>query len=326
MLIPEDFVYPICRQLQIMENHCPKHWDFWAAWFLGNTCPLKDFGRPTLHGDKTMHAALGEGSCAHLQVKHCTWVAYLIYFIIGIADSAVDPPMQSKVHKLQQLPLLVPNHVTSTVSLQTWASCLHCPVNITGFLWMNLGRFWLDLAMLPVVFAVACILAVHGELSPLERAVRSGDAKSVQKLLATAAGDLGYSYDAEDTGRMGHGKLVWLCQFGFMVDTSSIVCWGWKPMGGPSYKGALTRVDGSQPWVCLDDCLIFPWLRMASAAAPCMKPWSSATKKWLKRFWPGKVQTNWCRPQMNSVGQHFTGQPWKVPKTLLGDCWMPTLR
>lgn len=88
-----------------------------------------------------MHAALGEGSCAHLQVKHCTWVTYLIYFIIGIADSAVDPPMQSKVHKLQQLPLLVPNHVTSTVSLQTWASCLHCPVNTTGFLWMNLGRF-----------------------------------------------------------------------------------------------------------------------------------------------------------------------------------------
>ena len=65
--------------------------------------------------------------------------------------------------------------------------------------------------MLPVVFDVAFILAVHGELSPLERAVRSGDAKSVQKLqklLATAAGDLGYSYDAEDTGRMGHGKLV----------------------------------------------------------------------------------------------------------------------
>ena len=62
--------------------------------------------------------------------------------------------------------------------------------------------------MLPVVFAVACLLVVHGELSPLERAVRSGDAKSVQKLLATAAGDLGYSYDAEDMGRVGHGRLV----------------------------------------------------------------------------------------------------------------------
>ena len=47
------------------------------------------------------------------------------------------------------------------------------------------------------------------------------------------------------------------------MDTSSIVCWGWKPMGGPSYKGALTRVDGSQPWVCLDDCLIFPYFSLA---------------------------------------------------------------
>lgn len=106
--------------------------------------------------------------------------------------------------------------------------------------------------MLPVVFAVACILAVHGELSPLERAVRWGDAKSVQKLqklLATAAGDLGYSYDAEDG--FGRSPLHEAVEFGHKKVVEEILAWqgsnqlvsapdelGWTALHWAALKGS----------------------------------------------------------------------------------------
>lgn len=103
--------------------------------------------------------------------------------------------------------------------------------------------------MLPVVFAVACILVVHGELSPLERAVRSGDAKSVQKLLATAAGDLGYSYDAEDG--FGRSPLHEAVEFGHKKVVEEILAWqgssqlvsapdelGWTALHWAALKGS----------------------------------------------------------------------------------------
>ena len=75
-------------------------------------------------------------------------------------------------------------------------------------IWFNLSMAMSNAAS--AVFAIF-VLAVHGEfVSPLQRAVRSGDARSVRQLLETAAGDLGYSYDAEDVCFTWCGVCRWM--------------------------------------------------------------------------------------------------------------------